>query len=87
MGLSKLGKYISLFEQRNSDNKYKEDAVVGLSTKKMMIKTKADLNGVSLTNYKLMPPNSFAYVPDTSRRGDKISLVFNSTDNTFLVSA
>ena len=87
MGLSKLGKYISLFEQRNSDNKYKEDAVVGLSTKKMMIKTKADLNGVSLTNYKLMPPNSFAYVPDTSRRGDKISLAFNSTDNTFLVSS
>lgn len=87
MGLSKLGKYITLCEQRNSDNKYKEDSVVGLSTQKMMIKTKADLDGVSLTNYKLMPPNSFAYVPDTSRRGDKMSLAFNSTESTYLVSS
>lgn len=87
MGLSKLGKYIAIFEQRNSDNKYKEESVVGLSTQKMMIQTKADLEGVSLTSYKLMPPNSFAYVPDTSRRGDKMSLAFNSTENTYLVSS
>lgn len=61
--------------------------MVGLSTQKMMISTKADLTGVSLTSYKLMPPNSFAYVPDTSRRGDKMSLAYNSTENTYLVSS
>lgn len=30
---------------------------------------------------------SFAYVPDTSRRGDKISLTFNHSKETFLVSS
>jgi type I restriction enzyme S subunit len=87
MGLTKLGKYITLSDLRNTDNLYTEDAVVGLSTQKMMINTKADLMGVSLTSYKLMPPGSFAYVPDTSRRGDKMSLAFNSTQNTYLVSS
>lgn len=87
MGLIKLGKYITTLDLRNSDNIYDEESVVGLSTQKMMINTKADLAGVSLTSYKLMPPGSFAYVPDTSRRGDKMSLAFNSTGNTYLVSS
>ncbi|NLL68276.1 MAG: restriction endonuclease subunit S [Clostridiaceae bacterium] len=87
MTLTKLGKYIAPLDSRNAENLYSDDAVVGLSTQKMMINTKADLEGVKLTSYKLMPPNSFAYVPDTSRRGDKMSLAFNSTDNTYLVSS
>jgi type I restriction enzyme S subunit len=87
MGLTKLGKYIVPLDSRNTDNLYNEDAVVGLSTQKMMISTKADLTGVNLTSYKLMPPGSFAYVPDTSRRGNKMSLAFNSTNNTYLVSS
>lgn len=87
MGLTKLGIYIAPLDLRNTDNLYNENAVVGLSTQKMMISTKADLTGVSLTSYKLMPPNSFAYVPDTSRRGDKMSLAYNSTENTYLVSS
>lgn len=87
MGLTKLGKYIVPLDYRNTDNLYNEDAVVGLSTQKMMISTKADLTGVNLTSYKLMPPGSFAYVPDTSRRGNKMSLAFNSTNNTYLVSS
>ncbi|WP_316568850.1 restriction endonuclease subunit S [Neobacillus sp. YIM B06451] len=87
MGLTKLGLYIEQLDLRNNENLYKEDAVVGLSTQKQMIKTKADLEGVSLTSYKLMPPGSFAYVPDTSRRGDKMSLGFNDTAETFLVSS
>lgn len=45
------------------------------------------MEGVSLTSYKLMPPHYFAYVPDTSRRGDKISLALNTTAETFLVSS
>lgn len=87
MGLTKLGKYITALDLRNTENIYDEESVVGLSTQKMMINTKADLTGVSLTSYKIMPPGSFAYVPDTSRRGDKISLAFNSTSNTYLVSS
>ena len=87
MGLNKLGLYITQFDKRNSENTYGENSVVGLSTQKSIIETKANLSGVNLTSYKLFPPMSFAYVPDTSRRGDKISLAFNMTDTTYLVSS
>lgn len=87
MTLTKIEKYIELLDLRNSDNTYTADAVVGLSTQKTTIKTKADLSGVSLTSYKLFPPKSFAYVPDTSRRGDKVSLAYNNTSDTYLVSS
>lgn len=84
---TKLGMYISLSDLRNSDDKYSVDSVVGLSTQKKMIPTKADMDGVKLTSYKLLPPRYFAYVPDTSRRGDKMSLAFNNTGETYLVSS
>ena len=87
MASTKLGLYIEQLDTRNADNSYGEDSVVGLSTQKQMIRTKADLSGVNLTSYKLMEPGSFAYVPDTSRRGDKVSLAFNSTEETFLISS
>lgn len=87
MALTKLGKYIEQRDLRNTENKLGEDSVVGISTQKEMISTKADLMGVSLTSYKLVPPNHFAYVPDTSRRGDKMSLCFNNTEKTHLVSS
>lgn len=87
MALTKLGKYITECDLRNSDDKYGEESVVGISTQKMMIHTKADLMDVKLTSYKLLPPNHFAYVSDTSRRGDKMSLCFNNTTETYLVSS
>ena len=86
MALTKLGSYISQSDTRNYDGVYDEGTVVGLSTQKQTIKTKADLTGVNLTSYKLFPAQSFAYVPDTSRRGDKVSLAFNLSDETYLVS-
>ena len=42
---------------------------------------------MSLTSYKIVHPQEFAYVPDTSRRGDKISLGLNDTDEDILVSS
>lgn len=87
MASSKLGRYIKQSDERNYNAKYGEDDVVGLSTQKEFIKTKADLVGVTLTSYKLFPPMSFAYVPDTSRRGDKVALAFNRTEETYLVSS
>lgn len=87
MGLIKLGKCISLLEARNTDNLYGGEYVVGLSTQKQIIKTKADLEGVNLSSYKLFPPKTFAYVPDTSRRGDKVSLAYNMDECTYLVSS
>lgn len=87
MALTKLGCYITQSDARNYDGVYDEGTVVGLSTQKQTIKTKADLTGVNLTSYKLFPAQSFAYVPDTSRRGDKVSLAFNLSDETYLVSS
>jgi type I restriction enzyme S subunit len=87
MGLSKLGRYIEQCDLRNSDGALGENGVVGLSTAKQIIPTKADLNGVNLTSYKVMPPQHFAYVPDTSRRGDKMSLGYNTDCQPYLVSS
>ncbi|MDO5690077.1 MAG: restriction endonuclease subunit S [Tissierellia bacterium] len=87
MRLTKLGDYIEAFDERNKANLFDTESVVGLSTQKKMIETKADLVGVSLSNYKLFPPQSFAYVADTSRRGEKMSLAYNDSENTYLVSS
>lgn len=83
----KLGELIEQSDERNKDDVFTSDDVVGLSTQKMMIETKADLEGVKMSSYKVFPQNYFAYVADTSRRGDKISLVFNNKKRTFIVSS
>ena len=82
-----LGDYIEPVDVRNTDGKYTINDVRGLSTQKQIIETKANMDGVSTLSYKLLSPNQFAYVADTSRRGEKISLGFNSCENIFLVSS
>lgn len=83
----RLGDYIEEVDERNVDNALNLDSVMGISTEKKFIETKANMDGVSLTSYKIVPSKGFAYVSDTSRRGDKISLAFNDTDNRYLVSS
>ena len=82
-----LGEYIEPCDERNSDGKYTLDDVRGISTDKRFISTKANMDGVSLTSYKVVNPNEFAYVADTSRRGDKIALALNSTSSAVLISS
>ena len=86
MPCEKIGKYLVESDRRNTVG-LTVDAVRGLSTGKEMIPTKADMNGVGLDSYKVVEPRQIAYVPDTSRRGEKVSLGFNNTDEQFLVSA
>lgn len=83
----KLGKYICQSDEKNSNLELSIENVRGISTQKIFIDTKANMEGVSLKNYKIVRPNQFAYVPDTSRRGDKISLAFNNTSESYLVSS
>lgn len=83
----KLGDYISQYNEKNDKLELSIDNVRGISTQKMFIETKANMEGVPLNNYRIVRPNQFAYVPDTSRRGDKISLAFNNTKESFLVSS
>ena len=82
----KIGSYIEQSDLRNENN-LPIDNVRGITTSKSFIVTKADLDGVDLHNYKIVPPNYFAYVPDTSRRGDKVSLALNKSSETYLVSS
>lgn len=83
----RLGDYIKQVNLKNKNEEYKLESVRGISTQKKFIYTKADMTGVSLKKYKIVKPYQFAYVPDTSRRGDKISLAFNDTDEVYLVSS
>lgn len=83
----KLGDYVFQSNVKNDKLELNIHNVRGISTQKMFIDTKANMEGVSLNNYKIVRPNQFAYVPDTSRRGDKVSLAFNDTEESFLVSS
>ncbi|MCB5158930.1 restriction endonuclease subunit S [Streptococcus mutans] len=86
MVLTKLGMYLETYDERNQD-RLDATHVVGISTNKEFIETKAKLDGVNLTSYKVVPPQYFAYVADTSRRGEKISLSYNASDEEYLVSS
>lgn len=89
MALSKykLGELIEQCDQRNSDNEYILDDVRGISTGKEFISTKANMDGVSLLTYKVVAQREFAYVADTSRRGEKIAIAFNTGDKPILISS
>ena len=81
-----LGEYIEQCDERAGSN-YTVDDVIGISTDKKFIDTKANMSGVSINSYKVVKPLEFAYVADTSRRGDKIALALNDSDKPVLVSS
>lgn len=83
----KIGEFIEQYDKRNADDQLKLNSVKGISTDKTFIDTKADMNGVSLTSYKVVETNTFVYVPDTSRRGDKMAIALNSGEEPLLVSS
>ena len=83
----KLGELIEITDERNYSGKYSLDNVKGISTEKMFIDTKANMDGVSLDSYKIVNQGEFSYVPDTSRRGDKIALAFNNSVDSVLISS
>lgn len=82
-----IGSYIEECNERNTDLTYGTKSVRGLAVSKGMIETKANLQGVSLSSYKLVHPKEIAFVPDTSRRGDKMSLGLNDSNSIYLVSS
>lgn len=83
----KLGDLIEICDKRNIENQYTLDDIKGISTGKEFIETKANMDGVSLTSYKIVSNNEFAYVADTSRRGDKIALAINIKEKAILISS
>lgn len=88
MALTKyrLGDLIEQCNERDNGTHVVED-VRGISTGKEFIETKANMDGVSLSSYKVVRPGEFAYIADTSRRGDKIALAFNTSEHEVLISS
>ena len=72
---------------RRNDIGLRLESVRGISIDKKFIFTKADMEGVGLNNYKVVLPNYFAFVPVTSRNGEKISLAYNDGVDTYIVSS
>ena len=83
----RLGDYIEEVDERNTEGKYSIEDVRGISTDKTFIATKANMDGVSVLTYKVVSSRVFAYVADTSRRGDKIALALNTSSQTHLISS
>jgi type I restriction enzyme S subunit len=86
-GKVKVGGFIEQYDERNTKGEHGVDAVMGISTEKTFIDTKADMNGVSLNSYKVVMKDTFVYVPDTSRRGDKMAIALNRSEKPLLVSS
>lgn len=82
-----LGKYIAESDERNDNEIFGVDDVRGVSNNKELIYTKADMNGVTLSPYKVLNPDEFCYVTVTSRNGGKISLAKNNSTQSFIVSS
>lgn len=82
-----IGEYIIQCDERNADNKYTLENLRGISIQKVFIDTKADMMDVSLSPYILVKPKYFAFVPVTSRNGDKITIAYNDSEDTYIVSS
>ena len=83
----KIGEFIEQSDERNTENLYNLDDLRGISIQKSFIDTKADMMDVSLTPYVLVKQKYFAFVPVTSRNGSKITLAYNDSSNTHIVSS
>lgn len=80
----RLGKYIKEVNKRNID--LNDFPLLGVSVKKIFIPSIANTVGTDFSKYKIVKRNQFTYIPDTSRRGEKIGLAFLESHNEALVS-
>ena len=82
-----IGPYINEYDIRNKETLYKLEDVRGISIEKKIIDTKANMDGVSLSPYKIFEKGTFCYVTITSRNGDKITLSLNPDERNYIVSS
>ena len=77
MIFSRLGNYIEVVDERNTDGKFTAKELKGISINKVLMSTKADTSNLNVKNYKVLKSNYFTYCTVTSRNGNKISLAYN----------
>lgn len=81
----RLGNYIRQVDVRNVEDKRYE--LLGVSVEKCFISSIANTVGTDWHNYKIIKRGQFCYIPDTSRRGDKIGIAHLVDREIGLVSA
>ena len=79
-----LGQYIRQVDVRNVEGK--EENLLGVSVQKTFIPSIANTVGTDFTKYKVVKKGQFTYIPDTSRRGDKIGIALLTDYDEGLVS-
>lgn len=83
-GYKFLGEFIRQVDVRNTEGK--EDNLLGVSVQKQFIPSIANTVGTDFTKYKVVKKRQFTYIPDTSRRGDKIAIALLKDYDEGLVS-
>ncbi|RRT86402.1 restriction endonuclease subunit S [Empedobacter falsenii] len=84
MSYKKLGEYIEVIDDRNRD--LLDLPLLGVSVQKVFIPSIANTVGTDMSKYKILSKNQFTYIPDTSRRGDKIGVALLKNHEKALVS-
>ena len=79
-----LGQFIRQVDVRNTEGK--EENLLGVSVQKTFIPSIANTVGTDFTKYKVVKKGQFTYIPDTSRRGDKIGIALLEDYDEGLVS-
>lgn len=80
----KLGDYIQPVDVRNNDLNVSH--LLGVSVEKKFIESIANTIGTDFSKYKIVRKGQFTYIPDTSRRGDKIGIALLTDFDEGLVS-
>lgn len=82
--MRKLGEYIQQVDVRNTDLSVTH--LLGVSVEKRFIESIANTIGTDFSKYKIVKKGQFTYIPDTSRRGDKIGIALLTELDEGLVS-
>ena len=86
MVYKRLGDYIREVNVRNRELKVTN--LLGLSIEKRFFPSIANTIGTDMSSYKIVSPTQFAYVPVTSRNGDKITIaLYKGMENAIISQA
>ena len=73
----KLGDFIEIVDEKNSDGFFGPNDLKGISVNKELINTKANTDNLNLKGCKILRKNWFSFCTVTSRNGNRISVAFN----------
>ena len=83
-GYRQLGEFIRHVDVGNTEGK--DENLLGVSVQKVFRPSIANTVGTDFSKYKVVKRGQFTYIPDTSRRGDKIGIALLNDCDEGLVS-